>query len=261
MHLTHLYKPLMAHLGSALPATWTPSTWDDWREIQPGKTLILKPRFGGASKRRPTRGKLWRCSPEFDPAVVAHAIGLEPNEVVVQEVVPGPDHAIEVCFLYRRQDGAFGSLMTGRKLRQRPRGFGSASYLVTTQAVELAALARRTVEALGLFGLVSLEWKWNGEAWALIEINCRAPLYGAVAPDVILDAYHERAGLAPRAPRVTPPGTSWVYRAREPGLWATSDAIDALHTPDDPWPGRLGLPYTMTLALMKRLGRRHRVIP
>ena len=145
VHQTHLYKPLMAHLGSALPATWTPSTWDDWREIQPGKTLILKPRFGGASKTRPTRGKLWRCSPELDPAVVAHAIGLEPDEVVVQEVVPGPDHAIEVCFLYRRQDGAFGSLMTGRKLRQRPRGFGSASYLVTTQAVELAALARRTV--------------------------------------------------------------------------------------------------------------------
>ncbi len=250
-------EPHMNDLGMAMPRTWSPVVWQDWADIPSSLSLVLKPRFGGASRLRPRFGKLWQCLPGQSPMQYAKELGLDADAVLVQEVIPGPDTSIDVCFLYRYPTGEFGSIMTGQKLRQQPRGFGSSSRLVTTDDPELATMAKALITRLGVTGLVSLEWKRHAAQRFLMEINPRAVLFSAIAPEVILDAYAGAARLPVRSPTHVPGGRRWQYSIREPFSAPVAGTVDALATPDDPWPGRLALPYTLALMLATRVRGRH----
>ena len=244
----------------SLPKTLVPASWEDWKGVSMPGPVVVKPRFGAASPCRPRWGKLWlhERSERLDVWAKRHLEA--PSQAIVQEVIEGPDDAIVVCFLHRRSRGDIGALMTGQKVRQRPVGYGSAVSLKTTADALLRRLATRLVETLDLYGLIAIEWKRARGRYYLMEINARTPQFGAVAPEVILDAYAERSGQSERSTVIIPEGRCWRYAVRDIGgaTRHAPDYIDALTDLDDPWPGRLAWPYSAWLAGVTRMGLRHR---
>jgi len=197
--------------------------------------LVVKPAMGAATRARPfpEKARLVTSIPAADP------------ELVVQELIPGPVDAILVWAGHVGSDGRIGPTVVGRKRRERPSPFGSASWLESIASDVVEAESRALIGALGLTGTLAIEWKeWAGTRW-LIEVNPRPVLWSAVADEVLVDAYAERAGKARPPARAVPAGRTWRYAARDP--LAPSAQVDALWAIDDPLPGLYGPAYTLRL--------------
>ena len=126
--------------------------------------------------------------------------------VALQELVPGPETAIESYHVYVGAQGETVGEFTGRKIRTVPAAYGHSTALQITEAADVAALGRELVRRLGLRGVAKLDFKRapSGELF-LLEINARFNLWhhpGAVA-GVNLPAlvYGDLVGL----PRGAPP--------------------------------------------------------
>ncbi|MBT9559136.1 MAG: ATP-grasp domain-containing protein [Myxococcales bacterium] len=206
--------------------------------------LVVKPRFGGASPTRPFPEK----------ARLVTSVPMDDPDLLVQELIPGPVDAIVVWAGHVGADGRVGPTVVGRKRRERPDPFGSASWLETITSDVVEAESRALVAALGLSGTLAIEWKeWAGERW-LIEVNPRPVLWSAVADEVLVDAYAERAGKARPPARSVPAGRTWRYAARDP--LSAPAGVDALWALDDPMPGLYGPAYTLRLLWERRRNSR-----
>jgi D-aspartate ligase len=89
-----------------------------------GLPMILKP----ADKRHFHEGRAPRLVvPESSHDAVSAAEGLLhlAGEVLVQEVIEGPDDDIYFCLFYRGRDGETVGMFTGRKLASSPPGTGA----------------------------------------------------------------------------------------------------------------------------------------
>lgn len=206
--------------------------------------LVVKPALGGASRNRPFPEK----------ARLVATVSEDEPELLVQELIPGPVDAILVWAGHVGADGQLGPTVVARKRRERPKPFGSASWLETITSDVVEAESRALVSALGLTGTLAIEWKeWAGVRW-LIEVNPRPVLWSAVADEILIDAYAERAGK-PRPPaRPVPAGRTWRYSAREP--LSPPAEVDALWALDDPLPGLYGPAYTLRLLFERLRSRR-----
>ena len=101
-------------------------------------------------------------------------------ELLLTEVVPGPDDAY--CSYYGYVDGAGRELLhvTKRKLRQHPVHFGSGTYHRTADVPEAREAGRRFVVGSGLRGLANVEFKRDARDGALVLIECNVRLTAAV---------------------------------------------------------------------------------
>jgi len=98
-------------------------------------------------------------------------------EMLLSELVPGPESNLEGAVTVRLADGSFPLAYGRRKLRQWPLDYGAAALMVAEEVPETMALARTLLEACGFVGVSSLETKRHaltGEV-VLIEINVRLP--------------------------------------------------------------------------------------
>lgn len=223
------FDALAQRLGLPVPAT---VVLDPAAPAPPGDLLfplILKP---------PTRGEgRWASLGEGGKAIrvddqrALHALWSRlrtlGGEIVVQEVVPGPESRIESYHVYIDCVGEIVGEFTGKKIRTIPREYGFTTALVITDAADVAGLGRQVVRKLGLRGVAKVDFKRgpDGEL-RLLEINPRFNLWhypGAVA-GVNLPAlvWADLAGR--RRPRVGParPGVRWctihdLRAARESG--------------------------------------------
>lgn len=118
-------------------------------------------------------------------------------EVVVQEVVPGTERALESIEVYVNSDGTWGAVQCNQKLRQSPPGFGVMRAGRTVPVIEDVRRHTATLlGAVGFRGYASVEFKRDprdGQA-KLIEVNPRLPRNGALMaragtdfPRIILD--------------------------------------------------------------------------
>jgi predicted ATP-grasp superfamily ATP-dependent carboligase len=139
-------------------------------------------------------------------------------DLLVQELVPGPETSIESYHAYVDRQGRVLGEFTGAKLRTWPQAFGHSTLLVTTDArgsaADVRAAGRTLVAALQLTGLVKVDYKRDpdGRLW-LLEVNPRSTLWhhlGAVAGVNLSGIAHADASDAPLpAAAEARPGIVW----------------------------------------------------
>jgi D-aspartate ligase len=142
------------------------------------------------------------------------------QDVLVQELIEGGEERVESYHAYVDDDGAVAGDFTGRKIRTLPPRFGQTTALEITDTGDVRELGRRCVDALGLRGVLKIDFKRapSGRLF-LLEVNPRFNLWhlpGAVA-GVNLPAlvYADLAGT-PRPP--TGParaGVRWSHPSRD----------------------------------------------
>ena len=100
----------------------------------------------------------------------------EQVDFVIQEIIPGDDDTLYTFGSYRTRAGHLAGTFTGRKLRQRPRGFGTCRVGESGYNPELVAVGRRFLDQLGYFGISQVEFKWDARdrKYKLMEINPRS---------------------------------------------------------------------------------------
>lgn len=132
--------------------------------------------FAGKAVRVDSPGSVKELLPRLQQASV---------DVLAQELVPGPESAIESYHAYLDASGAVVGEFTGRKLRTFPPEFGDTTALSTTQAPDVAGLGLEVLRRVELTGVAKVDFKRgpDGRLW-LFEVNPRFTLWlhaGAVA--------------------------------------------------------------------------------
>lgn len=120
---------------------------------------------------RPVRGEAeWR--------VVWPRLGRVRSELLVQQLVPGPESAIESYHAYIDSGGDTAGEFTGRKIRTFPPRYGNSSAVEIVDVPDVAALGRSALSALGVRGVAKVDFKRDDRGRLhLLEINPRFNLW------------------------------------------------------------------------------------
>ena len=146
---------------------------------------------------------------------------------MLQEVILGPEENIYLFKGYFDNTGKLLASFTGKKIRQYPPLFGSASYAVSCEAKEVEDLSINFLKRAEFRGLCGTEFKYDlrDEEFKIIEINIRPQLWEDLTrvakKEIVWVAYCDLAGL--RIPTLTQQnnGKVWAYLMRDviSGAW------------------------------------------
>jgi predicted ATP-grasp superfamily ATP-dependent carboligase len=174
--------------------------------------------------------------------------------VLAQQLIPGPETAIESYHVYVDAAGKIAGEFTGRKIRTWPDHYGHSTALETTDSADVLALGRSLVQKLKLRGVAKFDFKRapDGRLF-LLEVNARFNLWhhlgaraGVNIPALV---YADLAGTERPAPAVARPGLRWckpwrdVSAARAAGMsliawlsWFAGAEAKRVVAWDDPLP-------------------------
>jgi D-aspartate ligase len=185
-------------------------------------------------------------------------------EVVVQELVPGPETRVESYHVYVDAAGEVAGEFSGRKIRTSPPVFGETTALETTAEHDVLELGRELVRRIGLRGVAKLDFKRDADGRLhLLEVNPRFNLWhhpgaraGVNLPALV---YNDLVGLPRPLPQPARPGVRWIYdeldarAAHRDGVpmhrwipWAVSCETKSIVALDDPVP--------MVVGALRRIG-------
>jgi D-aspartate ligase len=194
-------------------------------------------------------------------------------DVVVQQLIPGPESAVESYHAYVDDRGVIAGEFTGRKIRTYPLRYGYSTAVEVVERPDVAALGRDVLATLGLRGVAKADFKRDERGRLhLLEVNPRFNLWhhpAAVAGVNLPALVHADLTGGPRPPgrRATRP-VRWctpltdLRAASASGMsplrwmrWAWGcEAMSGLSR-DDPLPFLRG---TLTSAVVRRLPLRRR---
>lgn len=126
------------------------------------------------------------------------ALGIE---ALVTEIVPGPEASYCSGYVYLDAGGRVLAMITKRKLRQHPTGFGCGCFHETAWEPEAAALSVRFLRGAGMIGLGVVEFKRDARDGRLKLIECNprltaaTELVRAAGADLARLAYDRALGL------------------------------------------------------------------
>jgi D-aspartate ligase len=145
------------------------------------KPLTRTPPWAGLAGSR----KALRVVGDDDFAALWPRLASLGTELLAQQLVGGPESAIESFHVYVDASGAIAGAFTGRKIRTFPRDYGHSTAVEVVPLPDVAELGRDVVARLGLRGVAKLDFKRDDRgALHLLEINPRFNLWhhpGAVA--------------------------------------------------------------------------------
>jgi D-aspartate ligase len=99
-------------------------------------------------------------------------------EVLVQELVRGPESAIESYHAYVDETGAIAGEFTGRKIRTFPPRYGYSTAVEVTELPDVTRLGRDVLERVGIRGVAKADFKRDERGRLhLLEINPRFNLW------------------------------------------------------------------------------------
>jgi D-aspartate ligase len=124
------------------------------------------------------------AGPEDLAASWSRLVELE-ADILVQELVAGPESDIESFHVYVDEGGAIAGEFTGRKIRTFPPRYGHSTAVEVTPIPDVAELGREVIARLGLRGVAKADFKRDDRGGLqLLEVNPRFNLWhypGAVA--------------------------------------------------------------------------------
>ena len=169
-----------------IPKTFYPENLDALQERLSGITfpVIIKPAIVGHFYKK-TKTKVFKANTkdELIQAYIKASHVIDPSEIMVQEVIPGgPDLLYSFCSFFK--NGEVMGMCIGRRSRQRPMDFGSASTFVESVYVpELIELGTNLLKAMNYYGLSEVEFKKDVRdgKFKLLEINARTWLWHSLA--------------------------------------------------------------------------------
>jgi len=182
------FAALAERTGLDVPATLV---------ISPGSTLpgpgavpfpaIAKPALRSSERWTPQAGGAKAMAVGSYRELEALWARFEPEGVglIVQELVDGPESAVESYHVYVDDGREIAGEFTGRKIRTRPLAYGVSSAVEVVDLPDVRREGRRITERLGLTGVAKLDFKRaDGGRLRLLEINARFNLWhlpGALA--------------------------------------------------------------------------------
>ncbi len=253
--------------GLAIPQPWTacPHTREELAAIDCPFPVILKPAMR-LEQNRFTMAKAWRVDDHrslmarYDEACTL----LPPEMLMVQEFVPGGGEA-QFSYAALCKEGRPLASVVARRTRQYPNDFGRLStYVETVDVADVAAPAARLVAAVGLTGLVEVEFKRDARSglYRLLDVNPRVWGWHSLCARAGVDFPYLLWRLAHEEPVPEIHGCSGVRWMRMSmdlpsalseilhGRLSVGDYIRSLQRPhesaiyatDDPLPGLVELP-------------------
>ena len=255
------FRALATRVGLPTPGARLLRADDDAEEALDLRfPVIVKPLTRRTDRWEPIAGS--RKAIEVDSASALRALRRQlaaaQVDVLAQELIPGPESAIESYHVYADIHGEIVGEFTGRKIRTYPACYGHSTALETTDAADVATLGRALVARLGLRGVAKFDFKRSPDGELhLLEVNPRFNLWhhlGAVA-GVNLPAlvYGDLVGDPRSTTAVARPGVNWckpwrdLSAARQHGVplrrwlpWMMRCEAKRLVAWDDPLPLVLG---------------------
>jgi predicted ATP-grasp superfamily ATP-dependent carboligase len=141
-------------------------------------------------------------------------------EILVQEVIPGPDSRLFFSLTYFDGQRVLG-MFTGRKLRQFPPYYGTSCMAESIWNPWVAEETVRLLKELGYRGYGSVEFKWDprDERFKIIEFTPRTwfphGLSTACGVNLPYTMYQSVLGLPVEEPRGFPEGVRWIHEERD----------------------------------------------
>jgi D-aspartate ligase len=168
---------LAEQLGIPAPQTWNPRSLDELKQLYTRLPLAIKP----AVKENffyATGAKAWRANTpeELKDLFNKASRQIKPEEIMVQEIIPGDGRRqFSYCAFFRH--GRAHSSLVARRARQHPREFGrAATYVESVSLPEIEELSERFLKAINYYGLVEVEFKQDPRdgRYKLLDVNARA---------------------------------------------------------------------------------------
>lgn len=147
--------------------------------------LVVKPAHRDEVWESAEGTKAVRVDSLTDLATMADRHPRADSTFVLQQLVEGPESAIESYHVYVDRAGEVVGEFTGRKLRTLPARYGYTTALTTTHNRDVLDLGRKVVQALDFTGVAKLDFKRSptGQLF-LLEINARFSLWHHVGARV-----------------------------------------------------------------------------
>jgi len=222
--------------GIATPRTVVPQSEEDVRSAGLPKPFLVKPVASEAYARRFAH-KLVRVHSD-DEAVAAWSRAAAAGfATVLQEEIPAYDRVFSLLTYVSREGEPLASVV-GRKLRQIPRRFGTATVFRVDFEPRVLELGQRLLASSGYRGFAHVELVHDGrdDSFRLLEVNTRPPVWCGIAMTAAWDiaglAYGDLVGARPRPLGVLTRGATWIYGAKD-GWVAAQMAVRGELRPGD----------------------------
>ncbi|MBD3245978.1 MAG: ATP-grasp domain-containing protein [Candidatus Omnitrophica bacterium] len=176
---------LAARHGARHPRTFKVHEERDLREVlsMVAYPVILKPRFSHVWSRCYGGQKVIIANTGQELKDKYLYLRTQSQEVLVQEIIPGPDQNVHLFMAYYNEYSVSLALFCCRKLRQYPPHFGVGALMESIEEPSIQSVGERFLRSIGYRGLVGVEYKVDertGEP-VLIEVNMRTSLGGEIS--------------------------------------------------------------------------------
>lgn len=265
---------LAESLGIPTPRSWVVDGIDGLEAVEGEPPWAVKPAIKDHFVYE-TKAKAWRADSRAElHRLVARASELVgPQEVIVQELIPGNGENQQAYCAFFRDGEAVASMVVERR-RQHPPEFGRAStYVRTIESATLEDWSCRLLREIDYYGLVEVEYKidpQNGQP-KLLDVNARTWGYHTLGACAGVDfpylLYRDQVG-APVAHGRARVGRTWLRLATDlpvgaleisrrqirlrdylRTLWTAS--TEAVFAKDDPVPGLVEVALIPYLAVRR----------
>lgn len=200
--------------GVPVPRTVAARTEDAVREADLTPPFLVKPVESEAYARRFAR-KLVRARSVEEAVAAWREADAAGFATVLQEEIPAHDRVFSL-FTYVGRDGRQLASVVGRKIRQIPRGFGSATVFRVEPEPRVLDLGASLLSATGYRGFahVELVHDLRDDSFRLLEVNTRVPVWGGIAMrdgwNVARLAYEDLVGERPEPLGVLEEDAVWL---------------------------------------------------
>ena len=178
---TFIEKPetykLAEKCGVPYPKTLLPKTLDELNRIKDEieYPCILKPILSHEFFNR-FKSKNFEARNPNELSIKFELCRASGHEVMVQEIIPGPDSNIFQCIMYISSDGNSNATFLDRKVRQNPPRFGVARVAISEDVIpQIREFTETMLKEGGFTGIAHSEFKKDprDNEFKLMEINGR----------------------------------------------------------------------------------------
>ncbi len=219
---TSFYK-ICEELKIPAAGIWFPQSRGDLDSIgrEAHFPCLLKPRLIHKSVLKNIGSKVVIVQSADEWGKVTAEVVTEPSEWLVQEIIQGPESEIAILGFCVASDGRVHEFFSGRKLRQYPPGFGSASLAVSERIDEAIELSKDLLSGAGFRGICGTEFKKDPRdgRFKIIEVNPRPTLWFQLTHDagcrLALATYSDLVGTSMPEPVPQRDGVVWRYAMKD----------------------------------------------